>query len=704
MKKYNSLFKPFLIISLVVSSWVSAYALTPTLSLSNSGTGDSVIVSVKGDPNSSVLLSYYSNISSGMQTQTIGTTDSTGAFWTLISTGAQNISSSGSVFVTINGTQSSSMVWPYVTTTSSSGSGTFSLSQTGLVLAVGQTSTLTATNASGMYLFNNTNPSVVNVSISGNQVNVSANSNGSTVFTICSGNSSNCASVYVTVQSNSTQLLTFSQSTVTVATGQTVPVSIYGGSGSYTIMSNSNAGVIQANISGSTLSLYGNSGAGQTSITVCTTDSISCGIINVTIGTTNSSSLSFSQTSPVITTGQTLTVTLSGSSGSYTISSNTNPSSVQANISGSTLNLYGSSYGSATIVVCSSTGSCQSLLATVSSGGGGGAISLNQSNLILAVGQTVGVIVSGGSVPYSLIPNTSSNVRTSLSGNIVTVTGVSAGSATVSVCSAGGGCIALSVIVNASGSGTTVSTTPGFNQSSVVLSSGQNTTVAILGSGGYYVAANSNSTVASASISGSNVVISGIQNGTTVLTICQSTAQCNTITVTVGTTNSGSSVTTGGALALNPIIEVGHTSKFTLSGGSNSYYNSSPVSSIFSSAVVGSSLTITGKLPGQGQMSICSTGTSCLYFNVTVVNPSSSAATSATPSTKHIFTTPLSYGSKGDEVIELQKRLHAEGYFNYEYYPSYGNLTVNAVKKYQQANGLDPLGNLGPATRALLNR
>jgi hypothetical protein len=555
-----------------------------------------------------------------------------------------------------------------------------------------------------MYLFNNTNPSVVNVSINGNQVNVSANSNGSTVFTICSGNSSNCASVYVTVQSNSTQLLTFSQSNVTVATGQTLPVSIYGGSGSYTIMSNSNAGVLQASINGSTLTLYGNSGTGQTSITVCTTDTLSCGIINVTIGTTNSSSLSFSQTSPTLTTGQTLTVTLSGSSGSYTISSNTNPSSVQANISGSSLNLYGSSYGSATIVVCSSTGSCQSLFATVSSGGGGGAISLNQSNLILAVGQTVGVIVSGGSVPYSLIPNTSSTVQTSINGNIITVTGVSAGTATVSVCSAGGGCIALSVVVNASGSGSTVSTTPGFSQSSLALASGQNATVSIIGSGGYYLAANSNSTIASATISGATAVISGIQSGTTILTICQSTAQCNTISVTVGTSNTGSTVTTGGAITINPIVEVGRTSKYTVSGGSNSYYISSPQSSMFTSVLSGSSLSITGYLPGQGQVSICATGSSCMYFNVTVVNPSTSSITPSTPSTKHIFSTPLTYGSKGDEVLELQKRLHEEGYFDYDYYPSYGNLTVNAVKRYQAANGLDALGNLGPATRARLNR
>ena len=280
--------KKILVAGFFFSSLVSAYASAPTLTLSNSGTGNSVFVSVAGSPNSPITLSYYSTTATGVQTQNIGSTNANGTFWTLLSSSVYNVSSSGEVYVTINGERSTSATWPIVNTTTS---GSFSLNQTGLVLSQGQSSSLIATNATSMYLFNNTNPAVVNVSINGNQINVSANSYGSTVFTVCSGSASNCVSVYVTVQSSNAQLLSFSQSNVTVATGQSLPVNIYGGGGMYTVVSNSNVGTIQTTLNGSVLTLFGNSGAGQSSVTVCTTDMASCGIVNVTIGTTNSSSI-----------------------------------------------------------------------------------------------------------------------------------------------------------------------------------------------------------------------------------------------------------------------------------------------------------------------------------------------------------------------------------------------------------------------------
>jgi hypothetical protein len=696
--KINILFKKILLASLLISSFVNVYASTPTLSLTNNGSNDSVIVSTKGDPNSPVILSYYSTTASGIQTHTIGSTNSNGTFWTIISTAAYSISSNGSVYVTINGQQSTSTTWPYLSNTSTSGA--FSLNQTGLVLSLGQTSTLTATNATSMYLFNNTNPSVVNVSISGNQINVSANSNGSTVFTVCSGSSSNCISVYVTVQNNNAQLLTFSQSNATVTTGQTVPISIYGGSGVYTIVSNSNASIIQASLNGTTLNLYGNSGNGQSSITVCTLDLSSCGIINATIGTMSSSPIAFSQTSPTLAVGQTISLILSGSSGTYSISSNSNSGSVQASISGSSLTLYGISYGTSNIVVCSSTGSCGPLTVSVSSGGGGGAITLSQSNLVLVSGQTVGVTISGGSLPYNVSSNATGIVQNTLNTNILTLTGLSSGSTSVNVCSSGGGCTAISVVVNASTGGTGVSATPGFSQNTLTLNSGQNSTISIIGNGSYYLAGNTNGSIAGAVISGSNVVITANANGTTVITICQSTSQCNTITVTVG--NNNNTVTTP---IINPIILIGQKSIFTMSGGS-SYYLSSPANNSFLTNISGNTLTITGVTVGQGQVILCSSSNRCLTFIVNVTN-SSVITTPSTPisvTTKYIFNNPLTFGASGQEVIELQKRLHEEGYFKGSYVAKYGDATLAAVKKYQKAHGLSQIGNLGPATRAFLNK
>lgn len=73
-------------------------------------------------------------------------------------------------------------------------------------------------------------------------------------------------------------------------------------------------------------------------------------------------------------------------------------------------------------------------------------------------------------------------------------------------------------------------------------------------------------------------------------------------------------------------------------------------------------------------------------------------------SAKYVFTKALSQGSSGTEVLELQKRLKSEGYLTATPNGNYGPATVAAVKAYQKAKGLSQLGNVGPATRAALNR
>lgn len=71
---------------------------------------------------------------------------------------------------------------------------------------------------------------------------------------------------------------------------------------------------------------------------------------------------------------------------------------------------------------------------------------------------------------------------------------------------------------------------------------------------------------------------------------------------------------------------------------------------------------------------------------------------------KYNFTTYLSLGSIGQEVRDLQTLLKNLGYFNY---PSitgyYGPITAEAVRNFQRDYDIDPLGVVGPQTRARLN-
>src|SRR5208282_765371 len=80
-----------------------------------------------------------------------------------------------------------------------------------------------------------------------------------------------------------------------------------------------------------------------------------------------------------------------------------------------------------------------------------------------------------------------------------------------------------------------------------------------------------------------------------------------------------------------------------------------------------------------------------------------SSATS-TPASIPFFTRRLGIGSSGDNVSLLQEYLQGLGYFTYPTITGYfGPVTAKAVANFQRADGLDPVGSVGPKTRALLN-
>jgi len=82
----------------------------------------------------------------------------------------------------------------------------------------------------------------------------------------------------------------------------------------------------------------------------------------------------------------------------------------------------------------------------------------------------------------------------------------------------------------------------------------------------------------------------------------------------------------------------------------------------------------------------------------------SSVQTAAqTATAAYVFTKPLSVGSSGTEVTELQKRLTSLGYYSGPVTGYYGSLTRAAVIRLQKAHKLTQLGSVGPGTRAVLN-
>ncbi|OGG60429.1 hypothetical protein A3C86_02955 [Candidatus Kaiserbacteria bacterium RIFCSPHIGHO2_02_FULL_49_16] len=64
----------------------------------------------------------------------------------------------------------------------------------------------------------------------------------------------------------------------------------------------------------------------------------------------------------------------------------------------------------------------------------------------------------------------------------------------------------------------------------------------------------------------------------------------------------------------------------------------------------------------------------------------------------------IGFGDSGKDVLALQKRLSALGFFSGSATGYFGNVTKAAVKKFQTARNIQPVGYVGPSTRAALNQ
>jgi hypothetical protein len=264
--------------------------MVPTLSLSASGNGDMVSVTIYGDAYANAIL-YYQKAGYGMQSQYLGTTNANGYFSTTVSTSGDGISTGSYVYVVVNNQQSSQTLWPYNYNNGYNNYGSqLSLSQTSISLNAGASANVTVYGSGSYYISSNTNSNIASANISGNNVSIYGVAYGSDTISICQSGGQ-CASLYVTVNYNGTNYnnygyqtaITFSQNNPTLSIGQNTSVSIFGGTGSgYYVAYNSNSSGIQANISGNILNITGETNSID-AITVCSV-STNCSALTVNVG------------------------------------------------------------------------------------------------------------------------------------------------------------------------------------------------------------------------------------------------------------------------------------------------------------------------------------------------------------------------------------------------------------------------------------
>lgn len=272
-----------------------------------------------------------------------------------------------------------------------------------------------------------------------------------------------------------------------------------------------------------------------------------------------------------------------------------------------------------------------------SAGSAFAALSFSQSNINLSSGQSTTINVTGGS-DYYLSSNSNPNAALGrFNGSTLTITaGSETGTANVTVCSLSGtnNCGSVTVVVGGSNNSNTTNTTtsgPTLSPSSISPSLGSTQSITISGNGNYFVSSNSNSAVASYTLTGSILQVTALSNGSATITVCQ-TGGCSNLTITVG-----SGGNTGGVLSFsqsNPSLSVGQTIIVTISGGSGVYSLSSiSNTNVASSSLSGNTLTIIGKAFGSATLSLCESGGSCNSLPVTVTGTTTNTSSNASQTT-----------------------------------------------------------------------
>jgi hypothetical protein len=373
---------------------------------------------------------------------------------------------------------------------------------------------------------------------------------------------------------------------------------------------------------------------------------------------------------------------------------------------------------------------------------------LAQQSVTVEAGQSASVLAINVLGTLSIPGNTNPSAATaSIQGSSIIVNALSAGATTMTVC-ATSGCSTLSVLVQSSNaSGQTVS----FSQTQSNINVGQSQTVTIYGPGTYYGLTNSNQNAVSAVVNGSNLVLNSIAPGQSIISLCATGWQCGTLTV--NSLNAAAVVTSSVPTVTTSSSQSPQISSISISSTdiNNSFFGAGSILNVTFSTnqpvinaqirIASSQVSANGSGEGLYTASYTLNGnegtpipviitftsqsgiSGSAYFwlgnnsviptmsadSETTVIPAVSASASnissiANASAGYDFSQYLYNGSTGPQVTALQERLTTDGIYSGPITGTFGPLTKAAVKAYQAKHGLDQLGVVGPATRALLNQ
>ncbi|MFZ6654245.1 beta strand repeat-containing protein [Undibacterium sp. TJN19] len=331
-----------------------------------------------------------------------------------------------------------------ITVTVGSTAQLFTSAPTALVVPVGGSSpTFTIGGGSQIYTATSGNTQIATVGINGNKFVISGVSPGSTTINIKDSLGANVA-INLTVGSGAT-FYTTAPSSITVAVGGSNSFIVGGGTAPFTATS-SNTSVVTTSVSGNNVVINGLT-PGSAVVSLREAGGGSPISINVTVGSGSVNGVFTTAPAAItIATGASPTYQIGGGTAPYSATSS-NVAIATASVTGTTLTITGVSTGAATILVKDSSGSPVTISVSVGTGTSVALYTSSPATLNLTIGASPVYTIGGGTGPYTATTSDARIVTAVVSGSSLTLTGVAAGSANVSVVDSVGARVPISVSV-----------------------------------------------------------------------------------------------------------------------------------------------------------------------------------------------------------------------------------------------------------------
>ena len=423
---------------------------------------------------------------------------------------------------------------------------------------------------------------------------------------------------------NPVALFTSAPAAVVVAVGSAPTYTIGGGTAPYTV-SSSNTGVATVTVGVTGFSITGvAAGTALINIVDAVGKSLST---NVTVGTGSAIAALFvtAPSSVVIAASGAASYLVGGGSGAY-VASSSNTGIATAAVNGAGLTITGVAAGTAQVSVFDLVGNSVKVNVTVGSGSPSSLYMTAPSAVTVAPAASPTYVIGGGTAPYMVSTSNALVARAVISGTSLTITGVAAGSAQISVFDATGASVSTLVAVSVDVTPALQTTAP----SALTMATGTALPYTISGGTAPYTVVSSNTVVSTASLVGGNGLnIAGTTTGSAQVVVFDAAGKSVTVALTV--VGAGGSALYTTAPPLGVTIGTTGTGVYTVGGGTPGYTASTSNASVATASVVGSTLTITGVAGGTATVSLRDGAAAAVLIPVTV--GSANALFSTAPST-----------------------------------------------------------------------